>query len=160
MIHYIGIDLGQKGSLTIISQNVFKKTTTQIFSFWGRFEGTKLRTMTELEYLELLQGIQKYGGEFFVAIEHPVFMPVSGKKSTASMFNNFGLMRGLILGLDFTDNIYCPTPREWKALVKAKGSDKNVMAKLASKRFPKLKGITAETADSVLIAEACRQYYH
>lgn len=124
MIKYIGIDLGHKGSLSIQSKLAFHKPTLSIFPFWHRHSGTKCRSATIEELIELFKSEILSSGESYIAIEHPVFMPKNGKKAIASMFYNYGVALGLCKAFDLT-GIWTPTPREWKAITKTPGSDKS-----------------------------------
>lgn len=157
MITYIGIDLGQKGSLTIQSKLPGSKPVWTIYPFFQRHgDETRQRTLTEQEMYELLRSIVR-SSESFVTIERPVIMPGNGKKAICSLHENFGLIKGMLIGLGVTSFWY-PVPMQWKKVVNAKGSDKDKMLVLASRltKAPKLSPITA---DSVLICESCRLHF-
>jgi len=84
-------------------------------------------------------------------------IPGNGKKAIASLFQNYGLVKGILTGLGHTD-IWTPTPMQWKKVANAPGKDKTEMLVKASK-IAKAPNLSPITADSVLICEACRLYY-
>lgn len=157
MLKYIGIDLGQKGSVTVQSILSQQKPVFTVHPFWGHFGGTRLRTLMDHEYYTLFEEILRNAGETFIAIEHPVLMPKNGSKAVSSMFEKFGLLKGILMGLGATA-IWEPTPRQWQSVAKAGGKDKIKGLRQANlmTRHPNLNELTA---DSVLISEACRLHY-
>lgn len=157
MISYIGIDLGQKGSITVQSKLPGSKPTWNIYPFFTRHnEETRQRTITEQELYQLLHTIVARS-ECFVTVERPMFMPGNGKKAIAVIHENFGLMKGILIGLGI-DSFWFPTPMQWKKLANAPGKDKDRMLVLAS-RLTKTANLSPITADSVLICEACRLHF-
>jgi hypothetical protein len=154
MLRYIGIDLGQKGSISIQKKPPFKKPTLELHWFWGRHGGTRLRTMGEDELADLLREVFDSPAETYLTIEAPVFMPLNGKKSIASMHWYYGFVVGMAKAFNI-ESIWCPTPNQWKKEASSPGKDKTKMVKLATRLF-KHPLINVETADSVLISEACR----
>lgn len=159
MIGYIGIDLGQKGAISVQSYLAGDpKPYWQIFPFYARhFDETRQRSLTEFEIYTLLKTIISKTGDCFIAIEHPVFMPTNGKKAISVLHENFGLMKGILIGLGI-ESFWFPKPIQWKKVVSAKGSDKDKMLVLAS-RVTKAPNLSPITADSVLISEACRLHF-
>lgn len=156
MIQFIGIDLGQKGALTVQRKIPGSKLKITIHPFWHRHDGTRQRTLLDHEIATLLENTLSKG-QSYVCIEHPIFMPMNGKKAIASIHENFGLMKGLCLAYG-ADHFWYPKPREWKTLVNAPGNDKSKMTKIASRicTSPELNDLTS---DSVLISEACRLHF-
>lgn len=154
MLKYVGIDLGQKGSIAVQKKMPFKKPTLELFWFWGRHGGTKQRTMTEDELAHLLRQVLDSPAETYLAIESPMFIPGNGKKAIASMNWYYGFVLGTAKAYG-VDSIWVPTPRQWKVEASAPGKDKQMMVKYANRLF-KDPLINSETADSVLISEACR----
>jgi hypothetical protein len=73
------------------------------------------------------------------------------------MFFNYGFALASIQTLNVEH--VCMTPRAWKAKTKTPGSDKDLMIQYATKLFPHTPGIDKETADSVLLSEACRIHF-
>ncbi len=157
MLKYIGIDLGQKGSISVQTKRPFKKPTLEIHWFWDRHGGTKLRTLHEDELAQLLKDVLDSPAEIYLTIEAPVFMPLNGKKAIASMHWYYGFVIGFAKALDI-ESIWTPTPQQWKKVASAPGKDKSKMVKLATRLF-KNPLINVETADSVLISEACRLHF-
>jgi hypothetical protein len=158
MISHIGIDLGQKGSVTVQSRLAGMKPQWDIYPFFQRHgEETKQRTLTDREIYSLLKKIVKTSPECYVTIEHPVFMPTNGKKAIAGLFENFGFFKGVLIGLGVS-SFWFPTPRQWKKTVSAAGNDKDKMLVFAS-RLTKSPNLSPVTADSVLICEACRLHF-
>jgi hypothetical protein len=156
MISYIGIDLGQKGAITVQHKLPASKPTWEIFPFYQRHgEETRMRTLLESEFYDLLFNIVNRS-ECYVTIERPMMFS-KGLKAVASLHEHFGLTKGILIGLGVTSFWY-PTPVQWKKLVKAPGSDKVQMLKNASK-ITKARNLSPETADSVLICEACRLHF-
>lgn len=157
MLTFAGIDLGQKGAITVISELPGMKRSIEVFSFWGYFGGTRLRTATEDELVKGVREIMAHASEAYVAIEHPVFMPRNGKKAIAGLFHNFGFIKGIFHGLSVAE-VWTPKPAQWMKLI---GASKNKTAnlRLARKLYPKLSTLTLDNSDSVLIAEICRKYY-
>lgn len=156
MIQFIGIDLGQKGAITVQSKIPGSKLQVKIYPFWHRHGGTRQRTLLEHELVDLLETILKRG-QSYVAIEHPIFMPMNGKKAIASIHENFGFVKGVCLAMG-AEHFWYPKPREWKTLVKAPGDDKSVITKIAS-RIVQSPELNDSTSDSVLISEACRLHF-
>lgn len=157
MISYIGVDLGQKGAITIQSKLPGSKYQFDIIPLWAHHGGTRLRAPTENEMYDIIRNILKRSGETYVAIEHPIFMPLNGKKAIASLHENFGLMKGLMIASG-ASHFWYPKPREWKTLTKANGDDKSAMTKFAA-RLTRHKNLNDMTSDSVLISEACRLHF-
>lgn len=158
MISYIGIDLGQKGALTIQSKLPGSKPTWQIHPFYVRHGNeTRQRTFTEVEFYDLFAYTILRSPECYVTIERPVFMPKNGKKAIASLHESFGLIKGMLIGLGVT-SFWFPTPMQWKKEVGAPGSDKDKMLVKAS-QLTKAEFLSPITADSVLICEACRLHF-
>lgn len=156
MISYIGIDLGQKGSITVQHKLPASKATWEIFPFFKRHgEETRMRTLLESEMYDLLAGIVGRS-ECYVTIERPMLFS-KGLKAVASLHQHYGLVQGILLGLGVSE-FWNPTPVQWKKLANAPGSDKVKMLKLASK-LTKAQYLSPETADSVLICEACRLHF-
>lgn len=157
MITYIGIDLGQKGAIAYQSKLSFGKPKLTVVPFWDRWGGTRLRPPTEQELCDTVVEILRTSGDTYVCIEHPVFMPLNGKKAIAGLHEHFGFMKGLFSALGVT-SCYYPKPVTWKKLVNAPGSDKHKMTKLAQRLY-KNPSINDMTSDAVLISEACRLYF-
>lgn len=157
MIKYVGIDLGQKGAICVQSFLTVGKPKIKIYPFWNRFGGTRLRTILDYELLDTLSEIVHNSGETFVTIERPIFVPGCRIQAATKMSENYGLLRGMLLGLDVSE-IWTPTPQQWKVPVSARGSDKSKMLKIAS-RITKDPELSLLTADAVLISEACRLHY-
>jgi hypothetical protein len=158
MMKYVGIDLGQKGAIAVQTKKPFSKPTLEIFPFWGRHGGTRLRTLTDEELVRTVQSVVALDvNEIFVTIEHPIFMPVNGKKAIAGMFKHFGILLG-VCHAHYVDQLWIPKPTQWKKETGAHGSDKFAMAALASNLF-KNPMIDELTADAVLISEACRLHF-
>ena len=157
MLKFIGIDLGQKGAIAVQSKLPFTKTTLEIFPFWQRFGGTRLRTATEQELLEFIKTSASGAGEVYVTVEHPVYVPSNGKKAIGVLHQNFGFVLGALgaLGLD---SLWLPKPVQWKKTTGFKGKDKGQMLQFAQRLF-KNSSITELTADAVLISEACRLHF-
>jgi hypothetical protein len=153
----IGIDLGQKGAIAVQTKAPFKPMTLEIFPFWDRHGGTRLRAATDEELVMILRKVLMVPGERFVAIEHPILMPKNGKKAIAGLFEHFGLIKGVCTAL-LVDQIWLPTPRQWKKEASAPGSDKAKMMSMAQKLFKSVP-ISEMTADAVLISEACRLHF-
>lgn len=153
MIRYVGIDLGQKGSISVQVKAPMVKPSLEIYSFWDRFGGTRLRTATRDEIKEMLFEAIPDVGLTYVMIESPILMPKNGTKAIAGLFEGYGYMLGLLSALNVT--IKTMNPRQWKAVVGAPGSDKTKMVDKATLLFKDTR-INCETADSVLISEACR----
>lgn len=157
MISYIGIDLGQKGSITVQSKLPGSKATWSIHPFFTRHgEETRQRTITDIEQYKLLKSLVSRS-ECYVTIERPVLMPGNGKKAIASLHENYGLVKGILIGLGVSSFWY-PTPMQWKKIANAPGKDKSKMLVLAS-RLTRTSNLSPETADSVLICEACRLHF-
>jgi hypothetical protein len=157
MISYIGIDLGQKGSITVQSKLPGAKATWSIHPFFVRHgEETRQRTITDSEQYTLLKSLV-LRSECYVTIERPMMIPGNGKKAISVLFENFGLMKGMLIGLGIT-SFWFPTPMQWKKIANAPGKDKNKMLVLAS-RITKAPNLSPVTADSVLICEACRLHF-
>jgi hypothetical protein len=155
MISYIGIDLGQKGALTIQSKLAGSKPTWEIYPFYARHnDETRQRTLTENDFYNLFASITNRSPECYVTIERPVFMPKNGKKAVAGLHEHFGLIKGMLIGLGIT-SFWFPTPMQWKKEVGAPGNDKDQMLVKAS-QLTKAPNLSPITADSVLICEACR----
>jgi len=158
MIGFIGIDLGQKGALTLQTKLPGQKPKWTIYPFFTRHgEETRQRTILEIELYELLKNITRVCPNLYIAIERPMMIPGNGKKAIASLFQNYGLVKGILTGLGHTD-IWTPTPMQWKKVANAPGKDKTEMLVKASK-IAKAPNLSPITADSVLICEACRLYY-
>jgi hypothetical protein len=154
-VRYVGIDLGQKGSVSVQVKRAFKKSTLEIYSFWDRFGGTRLRTATEAEIYDIIQRAAPPNCQCYIVIERPMFIS-KGMKAVASLHENFGLIKGMLLPMGH--QTWFATPQQWKKEAKAPGSDKTKMMDKAFHLF-KHDGINKETADSVLISEACRLYF-
>lgn len=156
MISYIGVDLGQKGAITVQSKLPGSKPTWSIHPFFMRHgEETRMRTLLPSELFELLKSITSRS-ECFVTIERPMMFS-KGLKAVASLHEHYGLVRGMFQGLGVPE-FWTPTPVQWKKVVSAPGSDKVKMLKIASK-LTKAQHLSPETADSVLICEACRLHF-
>lgn len=156
MISYIGIDLGQKGSITVQHKLPGSKPTWSIHPFFKRHgEETRMRTMLDTELHELLASVVSRS-ECFVTIERPMLFS-KGLKAVSSLHEHYGLVRGILLGLGVSE-FWNPTPVQWKKLANAPGSDKVKMLKIASK-LTRAQYLSPETADSVLICEACRLHF-
>lgn len=156
MIRYIGIDLGQQGSLTVQSKLPGSKPYWTIYPFHQRHgDETRQRTLLEVEMFQLIADLTSKA-ECYVTIERPMFIS-KGTKAIASLHEQFGLIKGMLHAKGVTSFWY-PTPMQWKKLVNAPGKDKDKMLVLASRitKAPKLSPITA---DSVLICEACRLHF-
>lgn len=158
MISYIGIDLGQKGAVTVQSKLPGCKPAWEIYPFFARHnDETRQRTLTDNEMYELFKSIVTRS-ECFVTIERPMFMPGNGKKAIGVIHEGFGLVKGILIGLGI-DSFWFPTPQQWKKLVNAPGKDKDRMLVLAS-RLTKTANLSPVTADSALICEACRIHFN
>jgi hypothetical protein len=156
MIQFIGIDLGQKGALTVQRKIPGSKIRITIYPFWDRHGGTRQRTLMDHEFIKLFETVLS-NGESYVAIEHPIFMPMNGKKAIASIHEAFGLVKGICMAFG-ADHFWFPKPREWKAVVNAPGNDKSKMTKIAA-RICTSQHLNDLTSDSVLISEACRLHF-
>jgi len=157
MITYIGIDLGQKGGLTKIAKLPMQSPIWTVTPFWDRYGGSKLRRPTEHELYKILDDATHLAGDIYVTIEHPIFVPTTGKKAIASLHEAFGYVKGILTGLGVA-SLWCPTPQQWKKTTGAHGNDKTKMLELAQ-RITKHHGLDINTCDSVLIAEACRIHF-
>lgn len=156
MIRYIGIDLGQKGAITVQSKLPGSKPYWAIYPFFRRHnDETKQRTILEDEMLGLISDLCSKS-ECFVTIERPMLFS-KGTKAIASLHENFGLIKGMLHAKGVTSFWY-PTPVQWKKLANAPGNDKDKMLVLAS-RVTKAPNLSPVTADSVLICEACRLHF-
>lgn len=156
MISYIGIDLGQKGAITVQSKLPASKPTWKIYPFFMRHgEETRMRTLLDHELFDILKDIVRRS-ECFVTIERPMMFS-KGLKAVASLHEHYGLVRGMLQGLGIVQ-FWTPTPVQWKKIVSAPGSDKVKMLRIASK-ITKAEYLSPETADSVLICEACRLHF-
>ena len=157
MISYIGIDLGQKGSITVQSKLPGSKATWSIHPFFTRHgEETRQRTITDIEQHKLLKSLVSRS-ECYVTIERPMFIPGNGKKAIAVIHENFGFIKGVLISLGVS-SFWFPTPQQWKKVVNAPGNDKDKMLVLAS-RLTKVSNLSPVTADSTLICEACRLHF-
>jgi hypothetical protein len=157
MINFIGIDLGKKGAATVCKVLPIGKPSIEIYPFYCHHnEESAMRTITEEELYLLFQKIC-YGAQVFCTIEHPVFMPLNGKKAIASLHENFGLVKGMMIGLGVT-NFWLPKPVTWKKVIDAHGNDKSVMYTKARK-FTKHLKLNTDTADSALICMAGKKYF-
>lgn len=155
MISYIGIDLGQKGAISVQSKLAGFKPTWSIYPFHARHnEETRKRTLTDQELFETLKKIISTSGETFITVERPVFVPSNGKKAIAVLHENYGFVKGALQGLGVS-TFWFPTPMQWKKVAQAYGNQKSKMLKQAS-NLCKSPNLSIDTADSVLICEACR----
>lgn len=157
MLTYIGVDLGQKGAIACYSDLGGFRKEFSIFSNWEYHGGTKLRTATDKEIYEALSTMLKGASEIYAVIEHPIYMPGNGKKAIAGLFNNFGFMRGLLTAYNVQE-LWLPKPRQWQKVVGA-SSNKTRNLTMARKLCPKLKNLTKDNSDAVLICHACRLIY-
>lgn len=156
MISYVGIDLGQKGAVTVQSKLPGSKPTWHIHPFFARHkEETKQRTLTENELYNLFHSIVTKS-ECFITIERPMLFS-KGTKAIASLHEQFGIAKGILISLGISSFWY-PTPQQWKKIANAPGNDKDKMLVKAS-RLTKASNLSPITADSVLICEACRLHF-
>ena len=148
---YVGIDLGIKGALSVISGNALS-----LFPFTGNFGESRKRTMSPSELGWLLEDI--INSKTYIAIESPMLIS-PGKKAIASIHKHYGVFQGILRNFP-ADRLWVPKPNQWKSITQFRGSDKNLMKMYASELFPKVPTINSENADSVLIAHACRLYFN
>ena len=158
MISFIGIDLGLKGAITTCKVLPIGKPVFEIYPFYCHHnEETRLRTITENELYDLFLKICANAGQIFCTIEHPVFMPLNGKKAIASLHENFGLVKGMMIGLG-VNNFWLPKPVTWKKVIDAHGNDKSEMY-LKAKKYTKHLKLNTDTADSTLICMAGKKHF-
>lgn len=157
MITFVGIDLGQKGAVTTCTVLPCVKPKFEIYPFYAHHGGTRLRTMTEQELYLFFQKICSSAGQILCTIEHPVFMPLNGKKAIASLHENFGLVKGILIGLGVTE-FWFPKPVTWKKEINAQGNDKSDMY-LIARKYTKHKLLNTDTADSTLVCLAGKKHF-
>lgn len=138
MTTYIGIDPGASGGIAWID----------VDSGYDPFVHVQKMPETEADTKELLSNI--LGSQVFCLIESVHSMPKQGVASSFKFGRNYGLLRGLLIGLGIPfDEV---SPQKWqKAMGCLTHGDKNVSKAKAQQLYPHLK-ITHATADALLIA--------
>lgn len=139
----IGIDPGQSGGITLISNAVRASKMPE----------------TERDLWELLMGFRDLGeldcGDVKAYLEKVGPMPKQGVTSVWTFGQGYGALRMALVGLAIPFETV--TPQKWqKALGCMSGGDKNVTKAKAQELFPAHKW-THATADSALIAEYGRR---
>ncbi len=144
-MRYIGIDPGQSGGIAVIDEDYGHGDG--IVEAWKQPE-------TEHDVADLLLEI-KAGRVVMATIEIVHSFPGQGVSSTFKFGQNYGFLRGLLVGMQIP--FQSITPQKWqKEMQCLTHGDKNVSKARAQELWPHLK-ITHATADSLLIAEAARR---
>jgi len=142
-----GIDPGLSGAMTLITEesNIYAVYPFKHYTYHDISEAIK-----KLYYMGgPVPAIQK------AYIEKVHSMPAQGVSSSFKFGLNFGIIQGLLIGLEIP--LEFVTPQKWmKAMQCMTGGDKNVTKIRAQQLFPKWK-ITHGNADSILIAEYGRR---
>lgn len=137
----IGIDPGASGAIALIHSGIIH---------------TVRMTETEADVAEFLRGWHApLDGTVFAFLERVHSMPKQGVSSSFKFGASYGLLKGLLTGLEIPFEEV--TPQRWqKAMGCMTKGDKNVSKAAAQRLFPQEKVVHA-TADAMLIAEYCRR---
>ena len=143
-MRFIGIDPGQSGGIVALDTN-------GIVTHCEKMPGT------EGDIGSLLSSIrwESETDHNFALIEAVHSMPKQGVSSSFKFGQNYGLLRGILIGQQIPfDQV---TPQRWqKAMGCMTKGDKNVSKAKAQQLFPGER-ITHAVADALLIAEYCRR---
>lgn len=113
---YMAVDLGVKGAITL-----FDKFTSILVAFeMPKIAITKTRFEVDLKKLNNL--IKDSLPIKLAVIEQPPIIPINGKIAIASLFKQFGELRGLLIAYNVP--FLQPDPKVWKAEI-LKGTLKN-----------------------------------
>lgn len=135
---FLGIDPGQSGGIAVVINA-------------GQALAYKMPD-TERDVFELLAQGAPYE---FAMIEAVHSMPKQGVASSFKFGRSYGFLRGILtsLGIPWGE----VSPQRWQKHMQCRsGGDKNITKAKAQQLFPGIK-ITHAVADSLLIAEYCRQ---
>lgn len=138
---FIGIDPGQSGGFVCLEEN-------------GFVGGCTKSPDTERDIFDWLEGFTDKDNSIAM-IEAVHSMPKQGVSSSFKFGQNYGFLRGCLIGLEVPfDQV---TPQRWmKAMGCMSGGDKNKTKAKAQQLFPGVK-VTHAIADALLIAEYCRR---
>lgn len=145
---YIGIDVGAKGAMTILSEN-------GEIEFCNPFESVRI-------YSQHLKKIEQYS-KILIGIEKVASMPNQGVKSMFSFGQRFGELLGMCDSLELS-YILVP-PKTWqRACMIPSGSDKKTIAEYIQRLYPEANlygpkgGLLDGIADSIGIAHYVSRY--
>lgn len=136
-----GIDPGARGAIAIINP---ERTWVELI----RFEKHSLREIADI----IAYSAMEY--PLIVTLEKVGSRPHDGTRSTHSFGVNYGVIQGVLFALDIP--FHNPVPQTWQRAMAMGGKIERRKAASAAKvkrLWPKLKGVTQETADAVLLAE-------
>jgi crossover junction endodeoxyribonuclease RuvC len=135
----IGIDPGNTGAVAIVSDDGIRLFC--VFDMPLMANGKKqqvnpyeLKKMIERAAVESLPKAGPHGCEFSFIVEKVGAMPGQG---VASMFNfglGFGIIQGVIAGMDYPCSLV--TPQKWKKAAGLIGKDKDNARTLAQRLYP------------------------
>lgn len=137
----MGIDPGSTGGMAIIKSD----TNYECYGFG---------TLTKPDIANLI--LEKSNDIDMVFLEKVHAMPAQGVVSTFKFGENFGHLKGVLDTLKLKYELVPPQTWQKKLSCMTKG-DKNVSKTKAQQLFPKIKRITHQTADALLIAEYGRR---
>lgn len=114
---YLGIDPGKKGALALVDDDTWRVSTYDMPPTTG-------------ELHDLIAGLPMIAS---CTLEKLHAGPAMGKTSIATMFMNYGILKGALMWRDipFTE----VRPSKWKPALNLSG-DKNASRELAMQRFP------------------------
>tara|TARA_R110002020_G_scaffold115383_1_gene265298 strand:+ start:5719 stop:6177 length:459 start_codon:yes stop_codon:yes gene_type:complete len=137
---FLGIDPGKTGGLALVWENA------QLYEAWKIPE-------SERDLWDLFKHVREF--TLFAMIEKVHSSPQMGVRSAFSFGRSYGMLRGMLNALELPfDEV---SPVKWQNWQKCKtGGNKNISKSRAQQLFPNLK-ITHAIADSLLIADYCRQ---
>ena len=137
----MGIDPGNKGGMAIV-------TSISEYECYG------FATRTMPEIAKLIE--EKSKDVDMVFLEKVWSRKGQGVKSTFTFGDNFGNLKGILNTLNIKYELVTPQTWQKKLNCLTKG-DKKVSKEKAQQLFPKIKKITDQTADALLIAEYGRR---
>ena len=137
---YLGIDPGKSGGIALVWEDA------QLYEAWKIPE-------SERDLWDLFNYTKEF--TLFAMIEKVHSSPQMGVRSAFTFGQSYGMLRGMLIALEipFAE----VSPAKWQHWQKCKtGGNKNISKSRAQQLFPSLK-ITHAIADSLLIADYCRQ---
>lgn len=140
---YLGVDPGKSGAIAVLTQNGSVACVVRLDQTEHDIVDSVRQVVAEQRCCAMLERVSS--------------MPGQGLSSTFKFGQSYGFLRGLLVSLriPFED----VTPATWQGYLKCRSKgDKNVTKAAAQRKWPGEKIIHA-TADSLLIAEYCRQNY-
>jgi len=137
---YLGIDPGRAGGIALVWDDA------QLYEAWKIPE-------SERDLWDLFTYTKEF--TLFAMIERVHSSPQMGVRSAFTFGQSYGMLRGMLIALELPFSEVSPI--KWQNRQKCRtGGNKNISKSRAQQLFPSLK-ITHAIADSLLIADYCRQ---